>query len=93
MQKRDSTTPDLMPRFQRRDRFDHTVQGQSGHSLAPEIDKNALGPSCHLDSAKGDTGRHGGHLGTGSDSVKDAGTSIASGAKAPKVDWSVLKRA
>jgi hypothetical protein len=85
-------TPDMVERFHRADRFDHTPQERTGRSLAPEIDHNELGPSCHLDSARGDVARHGGHLGTGSDSVKDAGTSIASGARAPRVNWGPLSR-
>lgn len=85
-----SKTPDLLPRFNRKDRFDQKPSG-GGRSLAPEIDHNALGPSCHLDSAQGG-GRHGGHLGTGSDSVADAAGSIASGAKASGVNWGLLMR-
>lgn len=85
-------TPDELPLAHRADRFDKTEHGTLGRSVAPEIDHNALGPSCHLDSARGDVGRHGGHLGTGSDSVKDAGTSIASGARADRVNWGPLSR-
>jgi|SRR5580658_3234224 hypothetical protein len=87
-------TPDLLPRFQRKTRFDSAPQGERGRDNAPQIERNELGPHCHLDGpARGEVGRKGGHLGTGSDSVKDAGDSIPSGAKAPKVDWNHLKRA
>lgn len=84
-------TPDEMPLARRHDRFDSKPSG-SARSTAPQIDHNELGPHCHLDSAKGETGRHGGHLGTGSDSVKEAARSIESGARAGKVDFSHLSR-
>ena len=87
-----SPTPDMMPLAHKRDRFDRAEHGVLGRSNSPEIDHNALGPECHLDSAKGEIGRHGGHLGTGSDSVKEAGNSIPSGARAPKVNWGPLSR-
>ena len=88
-----SPTPDELPRFNRSDRFDKTEHGTLGRSNAKEINENALGPHCHLDGpAKGEVARTGGHLGTGSDSIKDAAGSIKSGAKAPKVDWAALKR-
>jgi hypothetical protein len=83
----------MLPRFHKKDRFDGPAQDRHARSAAPQIDSNALGPHCHLDGpASGEVGRHGGHLGTGSDSVKDAACSIASGAKAPKVDWSALRK-
>jgi hypothetical protein len=88
-----SPTPDMLERFHRKDRFDGPAQDRSARNAAPQIDSNELGPHCHLDGpARGEVGRHGGHLGTGSDSVKDAACSIASGAKAPKVDWPALRK-
>ena len=88
-----SPTPDEMARFNRSDRFDKTEHGMRGRSAAGQINKNELGPHCHLDGpAKGEVGRSGGHLGTGSDSAKDAVTSLKSGAVAPCVDWAVIKR-
>lgn len=85
-------TPDEMPFAHRADRFDRAPRGEEKRSVAPEIDKNELGLHCHLDSARGDVARRGGHLGTGSDSVKDAARSIDSGAIADKVEWGPLSR-
>lgn len=89
-----SPTPDMLPRFHRKDRFDGPAQEKgSARSMRKEIVDNAMGPHCHLDGpASGEVGRHGGHLGTGSDSIKDAACSIPSGAKAPKVNWSALRK-
>ena len=85
-------TPDLLPEFNRRDRFDQKATG-SATSMASEIDRNKLGPHCHLDGpAKAEVGRHGGHLGTGSDSVVEAAQSIKSGARTPCVDWGHLRK-
>lgn len=89
-----SPTPDMMPRYNRKDRFDGPAQEKgSARSMRKEIVENAMGPHCHLDGpAKGEVARTGGHLGTGSDSVKDAAKSIASGAKAPKADYAFLRK-
>lgn len=84
-------TPDQEARFNRPDRFDKTEHGTIGRSVAPEIDHNELGPSCHLDSASNKS-RMGETLGAASESVKAAGASIASGARAPRVDWGPLRR-
>ena len=85
-----SATPDEMPLARKRDRFDAKPSG-SARSMASEIDNNALGPSCHLDSAQR-AGRSGGHLGTGSDSLAGAAGSIASGARAAKANFGHLAR-
>lgn len=88
-----SLTPDLMPSFQKRSRFDKTEHGQTGRSVAPEIDKNALGPHCHLDSPGRSMGQPRSEvLGAGSESLREAGSSIASGARAPKANWGHLMR-
>lgn len=88
-----SPTPDMMKEFNKSDRFDKAPRGDLGRSNAGEINENKLGPHCHLDGpARGEVARTGGHLGTGSDSIKDAARSIASGAKAPKANFGVLRR-
>ena len=85
-------TPDRTALARKRDRFDSKPSG-GARSVAPEIDKNALGPSCHLDNPRA-TRRDvsGGHLGTGSDSLASASASIKSGARAPRAVFSVLSR-
>jgi len=88
-----SETPDRMARFNRKDRFDSTTQGVGkGRNNASQIVDNKLGPKCHLDEASSRS-LTGAKLDAGSESVKDAGNSIPSGAKAPCVDWNHLKRA
>ena len=86
-------TPDLLPRFQGKSRFDKTEHGATGRSLAPEIDRNALGPSCHLDAPGRSMGQPRSEvLGAGSESLAEACSSIASGARAPKANWGHLQR-
>ena len=86
-------TPDMLPRFNRADRFDKTEHGTTGRSVAPEIDQNALGPHCHLDGpARGLGQPREEALGVGRESLAEACASIAKGARAPEVNWGHLKR-
>lgn len=86
-------TPDLMPRFQRADRFDKTEHGTRGRDLAPEIDRNAQGPHCHLDSPGRSMGQPRSEvLGAGSESLREAAQSIPSGARTAKANWGHLQR-
>lgn len=83
-------TPDELPLARRSDRFDKRAGG-AGRDNAPQIEKKALGPSSHLDSASSRSLPGDGHLGTGSDSPKVARKTI-SGSRGPRVDWGHLQR-
>jgi hypothetical protein len=83
-----SPTPDMLSRFHKGSRLDHCGD-TSAHSMDKIIHENVQGPHCHLDHATG-AERTGASLGAGSESVKAAGNSIPSGARAPKVDFSHL---
>jgi hypothetical protein len=85
-----SPTPDMLSRFHKGSRLDHCGD-KSAHSMEKIIHENAQGPHCHLDAAT-NAQRMGENLGAGSESVKAAGDSIPSGARAPKVDFSHLSR-
>ena len=77
----------------------HLERGGAKHDMASvihgatKITKSPAGPSCHLDSAT-----HGLHtdsesgLGAGGGRLGDAARSIKSGAEAPCVDWSHVRK-
>jgi len=84
-----SPTPDELPRFNRKNRFDKAPHGEGSRDAQPQIVGNKNGPHCHLDGPASGLGQprseFGGNLG-------EAARSIPSGAKAPKADWGFLKR-
>ena len=94
-----SPTPDLLPRFNKSCHLDKTEHGTVGHDMkrvivgATDISKSPAGPKCRNDSAS-----HAMHtadepgLGAGGGNLSDAARSIKSGAKAPRADWSHIRR-
>jgi hypothetical protein len=85
-----SPTPDMLGHFHKSSRLD-AAHDKGAHSMEKIIHENAQGPHCHLDAAT-NASRMGENLGAGSESVKAAGNSIPSGARAPKVNWGPLSR-
>lgn len=94
-----SPTPDQLPRFQRRSRFDDAPKGVKGRDNAgvisgsTNIKRSPAGPSDPMDKP---THGHGTNaqasLGNGGGRLGDAARSIKSGAKAPGVDWARIRR-
>ena len=93
-----SPTPDLLPRFHKSSRLTQAGSG-GGRDMAKIItgardaNKAPNGYHCHLDGPASGMGAKvsGGDLGTGGDSLRDAASSISSGARASKVNWRALK--
>src|ERR1700694_1032451 len=94
-----SPTPDLLPRFNRARHLDQTAHGLTGHDLAPvikgarDITKSPAGPRFKMDEpqhAMGTNCEPG--LGAGGGNLGEAARSIKSGAKAPHVDWSHVRK-
>jgi len=94
-----SPTPDLLPGFHKQSRLTQAGSG-GGRDMekiitgARDAQRAPNGAHCHLDGPASGMGAKvsGGNLGTGRDSLRDAASSIASGGRAPKVNWGEIKR-
>jgi|HubBroStandDraft_6_1064221.scaffolds.fasta_scaffold533467_1 hypothetical protein len=94
-----SSTPDLLPRFQKQSHLDKTEHGTRGHDMAPVIKgakvitQSPEGPAFKMvkpQHAMGTNCEPG--LGAGGGNLGDAVRSIKSGARAPRADVAHIRK-